>query len=481
MPANPSEQLRQHAMHMLAESFSTFYEHAVAVDREHRITWISDSYCRFLGLDRPPIGELITHHVENSFLPGVVDSGVPVLLDLLNVRNQWVIVSSLPLHDDHGRIIGGFGFVAIDDSNALGRLADKYNRLRRELDTVTHQLTRERQSRYHLSQIVGRSQKLKSAKEQIRKAARYDISVLITGETGTGKELFAHALHRLSLRANRPFVSINMSAIPETLMEAEFFGVAPGAYTGASKEGRRGKIALAKGGTLFLDEIGTLPLDMQSKLLRLLQEQEYEPLGSDKLVKADVRIVAATSSDLNRMMAEGTFRQDLYYRLSGMPIHLPALRERLEDIDLIAEKLLDDLTARLQLRPHYLNQSALAFLTTYHWPGNVRELQNVLERALILSENNPELDATLLNDLIQPTPSATTQLTAIPAPEPAHQPMDASLSLKQQVQRTEQAAIEYALQRCQFHKTRAARMLGISRAALYEKMQRFGLSTTAEH
>ncbi|MDX1558343.1 MAG: sigma 54-interacting transcriptional regulator [Marinobacter sp.] len=470
---SPPEGVRESAVQMLAESFGTFYEHAIAVDTNHNITWISEGYLRFLGLDYEPLGEPVTRHVPNSFMPRVVDTGKPVFLDLLYVREQWVIVSALPLQNEAGEIVGGFGFVAMADNTSLGKLANKYNKLQKELDSVTSQLDLERRSKYRLSHIVGRSRELQGIKRKLRQVARFDISVLLTGETGTGKELFAHAIHQLSNRSNKPFVSLNVSAVPENLIEAEFFGVAPGAYTGASKEGREGKLALARGGTLFLDEIGDMPPNVQSKLLRVLQDQEFEAVGSNKVQKANVRVVAATSRDLQGMIRDGQFRADLFYRLNGMPIHLPALRERLEDIDLIAERVLDEITGKLNLQLYFLTPEALGVLRMHTWPGNVRELRNVLERAIILSENNPEIDAALIRELIG---GELTGLAAEDQPAMQQSPdCQATIPLQEQMAAAERTIIRQAIMGTHGNRKMAAETLGISRASLYEKMRRLGV------
>jgi transcriptional regulator with PAS, ATPase and Fis domain len=231
------------------------------------------------------------------------------------------------------------------------------------------------------------------AKRRGRRGAASDSPVLLLGETGTGKELLAHAIHAASARAHKAFVSINSAAIPETLLEAEFFGTAPGAFTGAERKGRSGKLQLAEGGTLFLDEIGDMPLALQSKLLRVLQEKEYEPVGSNQMLRSDVRIIAATSIDLQAAMARGAFRADLYYRLNVLPIEVPPLRERLEDLPALCEAILAELGSQYELEPE-----AQALLGRHGWPGNIRELRNVLERATLLADQ-PRLNVA---DLIAP-------------------------------------------------------------------------------
>jgi transcriptional regulator with PAS, ATPase and Fis domain len=468
--------LRTRILKFLQHSFDDFYEHTIAADKKGILTWMSESYCQFLGLAESPVGKHITDIIPNSYLPQVVASGKPVLLDVLYIRNQWVLVSAIPLLNKQKEVEGAFAFVATDSPTTAKPLLAKYNRLQSEVRNSKHYQS-ERSSRYQLSQISGQSEALKTVKHQIRQAGRFDISVLLTGETGTGKELFAHALHNLSDRADKPFVSINVAAIPDTLIESEFFGVAPGAFTGAKKEGRPGKIEIAQDGTLFLDEIGDMPLALQSKLLRVLQEKEFEKIGSNEVQATNVRIVAATSRDLLHMVSMGEFRADLYYRLSAMPIHLPPLRERMEDIELLSERILDECCERLGVATKELTTDALELLKSHNWPGNVRELYNVIERACVMNENATQISgkgfrAVFTNNLIRHE-ELRTPLPAQPSAQPF--PWQAlsndPKTLKEQVRETERQAIIEALKQANGHRTRAAKALGISRAALYQKLE----------
>jgi transcriptional regulator with PAS, ATPase and Fis domain len=237
-------------------------------------------------------------------------------------------------------------------------------------------LSQVRTARFTFEDYVGNSEGIVRAKELAGRAARQNVTVLLTGETGTGKELLAQAIHNASSRADKPFVSVNVAAVPETLIEAEFFGAAPGAYTGADRKGRDGKFKSADGGTLFLDEIGDMPMQLQVKLLRVLQEREIEPLGSDKLVKVDVRIIAATNVDLEKRVAEGTFRADLYYRLNVLSIALPPLRQCIADLEQISARLLNDVVVSGAYASARITPSGLSALARYGWPGNGRELRN---------------------------------------------------------------------------------------------------------
>jgi transcriptional regulator with PAS, ATPase and Fis domain len=308
-----------------------------------------------------------------------------------------------------------------------------------------------------------------------------DSTVLLLGETGTGKELLAHAIHAASSRAARPFVGVNIAAVPDSLLEAEFFGVVAGAYTGAERKGRDGKFKVADGGTLFLDEIGDMPLALQAKLLRALQEQEVEPLGSNRVIKVDVRVIAATGRDLAAMVAEGRFRADLYYRLNVLPIRLPPLRQRLGDLEALADALLDDIARRSGLAVRSLSADALDRLAEHAWPGNIRELRNVLEQAALMTDQRILRPADLAAALATGAPAGRTPppVAARPplpsaAPLPASgaaQPAAAAIKpLPQAIAELEARAIREALAATGGNKLAAARLLGIARATLYDKL-----------
>src|SRR5690606_29099826 len=268
----------------------------------------------------------------------------------------------------------------------LQPLISKFARLEQDLDAARRELATQRRAKYTFASFVGTSAAAQEVKRQARRAAQTPSPVLLLGETGTGKELLAHAIHATSPRAGKAFVGVNMAAVPESLLEAEFFGVAPGAFTGADKKGRDGKFKLADGGTLFLDELGDMPMSMQVKLLRALQDGEIEPLGSNQLVRCDVRVVAATSRDLPQMVREGLFREDLFYRLNVLPIRVPPLRERQGDLPALIETLCEDIAARGGGSPLEIGAEALALLAAQPWRGNIRELRNVLEQLALRTD-----------------------------------------------------------------------------------------------
>ncbi|MEP6790326.1 MAG: sigma 54-interacting transcriptional regulator, partial [Ramlibacter sp.] len=342
--------------------------------------------------------------------------------------------------------------------------------LQRDLDDARRELASQRRTKYTLASFVGGSPAAVEVKRQARRAALSSSPVLLLGETGTGKELLAHAIHAASARAARPLVSINIAAIPDTLLEAEFFGVAPGAFTGADRKGREGKFKLADGGTLFLDEIGDMPSSLQPKLLRALQEGEIEALGSNKVVAFDARVIAATSRDLGALVREGKFREDLYYRLNVLPIRVPPLRERRGDIPSLVEVLGEDMALRSGSAPPELSAAAVALLSAQAWRGNIRELRNVLEQAAMRSDSQhieiSDLEAVLRESGVKQIAPAQ----ELPAEEPAARG-DALRPLAEQVADLERQAIEAAMGATGGNKLAAAKLLGISRAKLYERLQ----------
>jgi transcriptional regulator with PAS, ATPase and Fis domain len=342
--------------------------------------------------------------------------------------------------------------------------------LQRDLDDARRELASQRRTKYTLASFVGGSPAAVEVKRQARRAALSSSPVLLLGETGTGKELLAHAIHAASGRAAGPLVSINIAAVPDTLLEAEFFGVAPGAYTGADRKGRDGKFKLADGGTLFLDEIGDMPPSLQPKLLRALQEGEIEPLGSNKVIAFDARVIAATSRDLAALVREGKFREDLYYRLNVLPIRVPPLRERRPDIPSLVEVLAEDMALRGGTAPPELSADAIALLSAQNWRGNIRELRNVLEQAAMRSDTQ-HIEVRHLEEVLRESgvkhiaPALAASAVTVPLAGRTLRP------LAELVAEVERQAIEAAMAATGGNKLAAAKLLGISRAKLYERLE----------
>ena len=336
------ERFRAVAMPLLFDHLNAQCEGTIAVNRQARIVWINDKYAEKVGIRDPAsvLGKEIEEVLPASRLREVVESGQPSMIDLMAFGDEHFVVTRIPLRDEDGTLVGALGFVLFDRARHLKPLMSKYTSLQTQLVATQNELAKARRARYTIAGFIGNSPAASEIKRQARRAAQLDATVLLRGETGTGKELLAQGIHNLSPRARGPFVAVNVAAIPESLVEAELFGTAPGAFTGADRKARIGKFEVANGGTLFLDEIGDLPLPLQAKLLRVLQEQEVEPLGSNQVKALNVRVIAATHIDLEAKVAGGQFRDDLYYRLNVLALRVPPLRERASDIPAVVEHLL---------------------------------------------------------------------------------------------------------------------------------------------
>jgi transcriptional regulator with GAF, ATPase, and Fis domain len=324
---------------------------------------------------------------------------------------------------------------------------------------------------HNISKIIGESEALRRVREAICDVAPTNANVLILGETGTGKELMARAVHEESLRKGRPMVKVNCATLPANLIESELFGHVKGAFTGASAD-RVGRFGLADEGTIFLDEVGELPLDLQAKLLRVLQEGEFERLGSSRTVKVDVRVVAATNRDLAREAAAGRFREDLYYRLNVFPIHVPPLRERREDVPLLVQSFIRRENERLKKEIKAVPRETMEALQNYHWPGNIRELQSVIERAAIVTKG-PNLQ--LATGLTRPAPAPPSQKEAPPVAPAAALPTEESFGTLEEVERRYiLSVLEKTRWRIQ-GKGSAAEVLGLNPNTLRSRMQKLGI------
>jgi DNA-binding NtrC family response regulator len=326
-----------------------------------------------------------------------------------------------------------------------------------------------------LEDIIGRSAPMQRVFERIKKVAGSDSTVLVLGESGTGKELIARAIHALSARSSGPLIPVNCGAIPEELLESELFGHEKGAFTGAIKT-RLGRFELAKGGTIFLDEVGDMSPNLQVKLLRVLQDHQFERIGGTRTIKAEIRVIAATNQDVKTKVDEGLFREDLYYRLNVIPIRLPSLRDKLDDLPSLAEHFVDNCAARMEVPRPRISASMMDLFLAYDWPGNVRELENVIERLVILSEGDElsidELPARIKalepGAAVAPV-SAAGCIFTFPEPGPE------GLSFNDAVDRFERRLIDWALEASGGVKNRAAVLLGLNRTTLVEKIRKKGI------
>ncbi len=476
------------AARSLFDVFANASEGMLLVDRSGRVVWINDHYRRFLPAlgfekDEDFVGRPVVEVVQNTQMGQVMETGKPILIDLLTNRAGTFLVSRFPLRDEAGVVIGALGVVLFEQPETnLKPLMAKFAMMQRELDEARNALAAQRrtgpalrQARHSFASFVGASSVVADLKRQARRAAQTHSPVLLLGETGTGKELLAHAIHASSPRARGPLVSINIAAVPETLLEAEFFGVAPGAFTGADRKGRDGKFKLADSGTLFLDEIGDMPLGLQAKLLRALQEGEVEPLGSNQLMPFDVRVIAATSRDLVQLVRDGLFREDLYYRLNVLPLRVPALRDRASDIPHLIEVLSEELALRNAVPQPEFQTEALALLSAQPFRGNVRELRNVIEQLLLRCETS-FVDAAAVEAVLResglsqivPVPKELAYSTAMGFAQTNHNSSAEQWALAPRMRALEVEAVQEALRHTLGNKVAAAHLLGISRAKLYQ-------------
>jgi transcriptional regulator with PAS, ATPase and Fis domain len=461
--------IRARAMETLFERLETLCEGAIAIDRAGNVVYVNEKYLHSLRLTdaSEAIGRPIEEIIPNSLMRRVAETGEPILLDIMELGGEQLVVTRMPIEDENKNVIGAIGFVLYDHLDSIKPLIARMAQLESDLRVAKRQLSQGRTARFTFDDYVGKTEGIARAKELAGRAARQSVTVLLSGETGTGKELLAQAIHNASPRAEKPFVSVNVAAIPDTLIESEFFGTAPGAYTGADRKGRDGKFRTADGGTLFLDEIGEMPLQLQAKLLRVLQEREFEPVGSDKVTRVDVRVIAATNLDLQKRVGEGAFRADLYYRLNVLSIPLPRLRDCAGDLPDICARLLDDIVRSGDYVSARITPSGLAALGRYDWPGNVRELRNILERALILSDSGRLTG----DDFARILPFGHETRPAAPASPPG-----AVVPYAQAEAEFEKQTLECALQASNGQITEAAKMLRISRATFYKKLAKFGLA-----
>ena len=428
----------------------------VVVNKNGYIENMSKAYGEFLGIQvQNAIGRHVTEVIENTRMDIVVKTGVPETGETQDIHGEKMIATRIPIRKN-GMVIGAYGRVLVRNTRELHMLHDKLSSIEMDLNMYKRTFEKINTAKYTVDDIIGDCSIMQDLKDSVRKVAKTNSNVLIMGESGTGKELFAHSIHAGSMRRKAPFVCVNCGSIPEQLIESELFGYEEGAFTGARKGGKIGLFPAAHGGTIFLDEIGELPLPMQVRLLRVLQDREIQRVGSNVREKVNVRVVAATNRNLYQMVKKGEFRSDLYYRLNVVTLHLPLLRERKEDLPLLIRMILSKISKKENLGAIEISREAMDHLLRYDWPGNVRELENVLERAINFTDAGEKIKAKNLPERI--TGSMVSQ-TVMP--------------LKELMENTEKDAIKDALLRCRNCKAKAANELGISRTTLYEKMMKY--------
>ncbi|NOX32193.1 MAG: AAA domain-containing protein [Deltaproteobacteria bacterium] len=458
-----------HELHKENELYGLVFDNinagVIIIDADGYITHFNKPYGRFLNLDPDAqIGRHCTKVIENTRMHIVARTGKAEINKSQRINGHDMVVQRIPIKKD-GRVIAVYGQVMFRNVEEVKELAAKLSMLESKVQLFEKELFDLRSTKYTFNCIIGKSDEIKYLKDEARNAALNDSTVLITGESGTGKELFSQAIHNASKRRHHPLVRINCAAIPKDLLESELFGYEEGAFTGAKVKGKPGKFELANNGTIFLDEIGDLPLDMQPKLLRVLEEKEFERIGGTKIIRSDFRVICATNQNLEELMEKLKFRKDLFYRLNVIPIYIPPLRERQKDIIPLARHMLKKMTLAANHPQMDIEKNAAKELKNYDWPGNARELSNVLERAMYSSSNNTiyKGDLPFNLDYSSHTPGNKTSPT-----------------LKNAQSQAQVKAIYQALAKTNYIKARAAKLLGIHRTLLYKKMKEYNIGLKPE-
>jgi transcriptional regulator with PAS, ATPase and Fis domain len=436
------------------------HEGVVLCNRQGKIRYFNRIYGETFNLNpEKDVGKHITEIFPDARIPIVAQTGIPEFGVIYLWKGQKLVVNRIPVKEK-GKVIGVITQVLFRDIQELHELNEKVNFLQTKIYSIGAEFRQYFQAKYTLEDIFGESEQIQQLKNQIIKHAQSSLPILILGESGTGKELLAHALHRLSSRSKRAFMVINCAAIPKELMESELFGYEPGAFTGAAQKGRIGKLELVEGGTLFFDEIGDMPLEMQAKILRVIEEKEVTKVGGSKPVPVNFVLIAATNRDIEDLVQKGAFRSDLYYRINTFVLKIPPLRERKEDILLIAQHLAVSSECNPAKKPIHFSDEVIHALMDHDWPGNIRELKNLVNFAI----NNLAPEESLV------------QLSHLPLSflkkKKESSLFTSRLPFKKAMRHREKEILQEALRATSGNKMAAARLLGISRSVLYEKLER---------
>lgn len=484
---------------LLINSVETF-PNFVIVDDKCNIAFINKIYCSLLGVKQEEaIGQPVTAIIPGTLMPEIVATGrtdswsVMTLFDHSKGKDVNVVCVRRPIWSD-GKIVGAVAVTTFDDVDEITELTLEINELRKKnleykkaLEQASHQSSA-------LSKIVGHSPAITRVKKTINDYADSNLSILITGETGVGKEVFASAIHDMSSRRNQPFVKINCAAIPRELLESELFGYEPGAFTGAKRTGKKGLFEIANHGTVLLDEIGEMPLALQSKLLRALQESEIKRVGGTETIPIDIRLISSTNRDLFDMIQDKRFRVDLFYRINTVEIDIPPLRERLEDIDELSAFFINQINDDSGINTLGIDRNVSDAFKQYDWPGNVRELKHILERLSYVNQNSHItisdcdffLERVITSNQDASHSSNNDESMTYSATNTAHdahfdarrdvRPVAGLYSAKtfrEQKESAEKTAILTALRDSGGNKAEAARLLGIDRSLLYYKLKKY--------
>lgn len=440
-------------------------ETLVIVDKDSKIVFLNENYARILNTDPlEAVGRPVQDLIPSTGMPFVIENGKSEIGTLFTLNDGRTIVTNrIPILKD-GVVIGGIAFSTFKRLDEVNILTEAIKRKNLELSLYKSELSQIRGSKYSINQIIGNTPVMKLLKENTINAAATKSNVLITGETGTGKELFAHAIHTHSSRNFNNFVRLNCASIPNDLLESELFGYEEGAFTGAKKGGKPGKFELADGGTLLLDEINSLPLILQSKLLRAIQEREVDRVGSITPQAVDIKLICTTNVNLGDLVNKGQFREDLYYRINVVEINVPPLRDRKDDIDSLVEHFIKKINKELGFYIEGVTPGVLKLFKSYQWPGNVRELENILERVannVHKSVLTPE-HFIFLAERIRDRKMNANECEAN--------------DFKSMKERLEKQSIIEALKKCGGNKKKAAELLNLDRSVLYDKIRKYSIT-----
>ncbi len=439
------------------------YQGMVMVNETGHI--IKCRYEKLLGIKEADVlGKHITEIIENTRLHHVLNTGKAEIGDIQMINGHDMIASRVPVYKGK-EIIGVIGTIWFKDIKEVITLGKRLEKLENKVSAYREAIGNIHEAKYRFEDIVTQNKSMIAVINMARRASKSKSTVLIEGQSGTGKEYFAHAIHNASSRKYAPFIRINCSAIPKELFESELFGYSEGAFTGAKKSGKLGKLELAHHGTILLDEIGMMPLDMQAKLLRVLEEREFERVGGNQKIKLDIRVIASTNENLKDLVHKKRFREDLYYRLNVVNIKLPPLNARLDDIPLLSNHILRQFLENFTDGPTKITDGVLKVLKQYTWPGNVRELRNVIERAINLASGDVIYSKDLPDYVKDQVPTRPSKIESVYY----------DLNLKSVVEQAERNAIADALISANGNRTKAAELLGIHRTLLYKKMDKLGI------
>lgn len=445
----------------------------LCIDNDGKITYVNEKMLKYKNCTSE---QMIGKHIKKFFpythmIENMENERDTIAFYQGNVTSKDDVEASVHyvLRKD-GKRVGLMTYDIFQELKEFEQFVRMYGELDDKIKYYREELKEYRMTKYSIEDIVGQSEQIKKLKADIKNAAKTSSTVLITGETGTGKELVAHSIHDLSKKRSNKFVKLNITNLPPSLIESELFGYEAGSFTGAVKSGKKGRFEEADNGTLFIDEIETLPLEMQPKLLRVLQEREIERIGNNESIQINVRIISATNEKLEELVKERKFRKDLFYRLEVVRINVPSLRERKEDIRLLAEHFIREYNMTLGTNVTGITDAAVVKLESYDWPGNVRELKNVIERAMGAANNNlVDSDSIQIASIVDNSALGRGGTAAVPH---SYFDFEGESPIEEAKRQAEIAVITEALARAEGNKKRAAEMLKIARPLLYQKMDR---------